>query len=603
MECALRKFSIPTVILTFLIGFTLSSEFIPLDYKSGLMFRELSHARPYFNRFKLIYRTNLTEFFLIKGEMEKCIDLIDRMCPDSFTNCTEHKFYLNKVTQLVDKAEEEISIYQVQETKPKNRRKRFIASINRFVDWIANFLDFRSAEEYDEKFKEIYQDSKEIQKLNFATTTFARDNVMLNREKFSQLTNGYNKIQLRYLRGENDHDKEAFVNRIMHLFNTWFLEHKFLSEQITKHLEGAIFGKFSQLIPIDQLTKDLRRLETLLPSGQKLPIDINEENALNIFKFSSTRASLFGDKMLIEISIPRVELDVYRAYEIIPIPFRFSNTSAIILPSMTYFLFNHDNMDYIPITKLEFDSAITNSANQRIINPHDNIYHNFNESCEIKIFMNASVTESSNYCNIKIIPSSNLFIPLNHISEYYLSIYSSVIIHEFCHGQTMTKQIFTNSGILKLTENCRIRSKGITIKPRISTEVHSENAISLTTNFDDMINTPIFEQLNNLSKTIEQREKYVPQIMIKDSVEDFNILTRRADELIEQAQIERELREPGNTEPKFSIWSFCTVFIVPIFNITIVILMIVLRSRFKQRRAATVIISNNQPTNKGIDQI
>lgn len=523
MAFSFRYFSIPTEILTLSIGLTLSAKFESMEYKSGLMFKELSIARPSYNGFKLVYRTNLTEFFLITEQIENCSIMIDHLCVPGNSLCLERKLYINKIIQLVKRTEKEISIYRNSATKTHSRSRRSFEFFGQIIDWFGSILDSKSAQEYDEKFNEVYQDSQRIRQLNLDTTTFAKENIILSGKKCTELADSYNKMEEQLFNHHSAVERNELLDKIERLANAWFLEHQFLSEQITKHLEGAIFGKFSQLIPIEQLTQDLGELELLLPDKQKLPINLGHENALNIFKFTATRATLYGNKMLIEISIPKVEIEVYTAYEIIPIPFKIGNVSAIILPSMTQFLFNHDTADYIPIQKIEYDSSITNSAGERIIKPRDNIFHDFQHNCEMNIFMNSSIVESSNLCNIKVIPNSNLFIPLNYINEYYLSIQSSVILHKFCFRKPLSKREISTSGILTLYENCRIRTKEITIRPRISSTIYSGKIISLM-DFNNVSLSVISDQLQNFSIFNEKKEKNIPQILIRDYLEDFTDL-------------------------------------------------------------------------------
>lgn len=470
------------------------------------------------------------------------------------------------------------------------------------MNWINGLLDSESVREYDKKFNEVHQDSQSIRQLSRDSTIFAKENIMLNAKKYEYMIKNHLELKGQF----DDHHKQylilekrqRLINNLEYLTRAWFLEHKFLAEQITKYLEGAIFGKFPQLISIEQFTRDLEELERLLPNKQKLPINLNKENALNIFKFASTRAIIYGENMFIEISIPKVEIDVYTAYEIIPIPFTIGNASAIILPAMTHFLFNHNTGDYIPIQEAEYKLSIENAVGEKIIKPRDNIFHDFRDSCEMYIFMNTASAESLRLCNVKVIPTSNYFIPLNYINEYYVSTQSTVTLHEFCFRKPLSKQTIDTSGILTLTENCRVRSKEITITPRISTTVHSGKIISLTTDFNNMSLETISEQIQNISTALVKDGKNVPRVLIKNYLADFTDLTKKADELIERAQIEGELRAITEHTSQVSWWDICCTFVVPIINILIVVLMIVLRSRYRQKRAATVIISNNQPMNE-----
>lgn len=96
MVISFRYFSIPTVILTLY-----KSE--PLEYKSGLMFKELSLARPSYNGFKLVYRTNLTEIFEIGKRVKEGGKMIRDLCIrwEGVHPCFEWGTYFDKMAQSI----------------------------------------------------------------------------------------------------------------------------------------------------------------------------------------------------------------------------------------------------------------------------------------------------------------------------------------------------------------------------------------------------------------------------------------------------------------------------------------------------------------------
>lgn len=80
------------------------------------------------------------------------------------------------------------------------------------------------------------------------------------------------------------------------------MEHQRLSSQILNNVENAITGKISKLIPLEILTKDIGKLAQMLEDNQRMPIDIQQEDILHIFKFSTTRAALIKKNYLYQLS-------------------------------------------------------------------------------------------------------------------------------------------------------------------------------------------------------------------------------------------------------------------------------------------------------------
>lgn len=301
-------------------------------------------------------------------------------------------------------------------------------------------------------------------------------------------------------------------------------------------LQGAILGQVTHLVPLDSLSEDLLELEKLLPDKLKLPVNIYKENALNIFKFATTRAAIYHNRMIIEINIPRIDRVTYTAFEIIPIPIQINNLSSIIIPSTTHILINQLTSDYIPIEKFEYTTAISNLDGSKIIRPLNNIFHDFHYNCEMNIFLNNSISLESDLCNSKIIRNSNIFIPLNNVDQYFLSLTSPIVLNEFCYNRIMKKYTLYSSGFITIPENCRINTKFITIRSKVSSKIEKTTIISLSSNFTS--NTTL---LNSLKKYNENYQKMLtspvlPEILIHDITKDFNKLIEKAEENIVQAE-------------------------------------------------------------------
>lgn len=420
---------ISIIVLFIFLNGTTAMEFEKKEYKSGLIFREKSKARISYDSFTILYHANVTDYFGIKNEVSKCIDHMIKICEISYQEICQIQI-ISKQHRLkyLEKDELDINMYQL---KSDIREKRAINFVGKFLHWAFGIMDADTAEEYDEKINDLQENAKELLKIDTHSLLFIKENIIANNKSFVELANYTNSIfkSIDILTKQNakQHNTDSLLLLLDKITELWLSEHNHISKQIKNHLDGAIYGKISQLVSIKQFTKDLTKIEQLLPENQRLPINIHKENALNIFKYAITKASLYGNKLLIEINIPKIDRELYIVYEIIPIPIMVNDYPIIIIPSMTYVLFDQNSAGYIPLLKDEFSNANINM--EMIIKPNDNIYHDYTENCEVNIFMNPSQELIIKLCNIKIIPRTNYFIPLNSNDQYYLSVITTQTFH------------------------------------------------------------------------------------------------------------------------------------------------------------------------------
>lgn len=553
------------VLFTYTLDHSEALEFIAQDIKSGLIFKELSLAKVSYDSFSLIYHTNLTDYFQMRSRMKSCMNKLNT---NFFTTGTEpRRAYYNHLLDYMQKSEMEINTFRTFNRSEHRRNKRAIEWVGKLMNVAFGVMDAETARDIDKKINELVEDTYELKKLNMETTTFVKENLITDKDNIENLAKKTNELIDRV-----ENIKDAAAISLAHqemdfIITTIWNSHQYFSNQILKHLEGAIYGKVSQLIPVESLRQDLITLENLLPEKQKLPINIRTESALNIFKFSTTRATLFKNKMLIEINIPKVDRETYNIYEIIPIPFKYDNISSIIVPTMTHVLINMDSTDYIPVTESEVTAGTFNSDNVKIVKPQDNVYHDFSYSCEMNIFMNTSVQISAKLCNFRIIPKYNLFIPLNQMDQYYLFLNSPVQFQEFCSKAIVQKHSFESNGILTLSEDCRMRTKHITLRPRLPTRIYSTNVVQLSTDFMNLSDSDLQEMFNNFTRNFMPGGP-IHQLLIQDSNKDYNNLIQKAEEALDQAKVETKMLNYEKTlkTTEYTIGEIMIYFIFPSIN-------------------------------------
>lgn len=219
----------------------------------------------------------------MRNQMKTCMSKLNT---NFFPSGTEpRKAYYNHLLDYMKKSEMEINTFRTfNKTNIDNKRKkRAIEWVGKLMNIAFGVMDADTARKIDEQINELMEDNRELKKLNMETTTFIKENLITDRDNFEKLSFRTNELinrveQIRDTAGINQaHQEMDFM--IATIWNS----HQYFSNQILKHLEGAIYGKVSQLIPVESLRQDLILLENLLPEKQKLPINIRTESALNIY--------------------------------------------------------------------------------------------------------------------------------------------------------------------------------------------------------------------------------------------------------------------------------------------------------------------------------
>lgn len=370
---------------------------------------------------------------------------------------------------------------------------------------------------------------------------------------------------------------EFFIAQGITLVQLKMLEHQRVSQQILNSLENAVSGKITQLIPKDRLIKDLEYVESRLKENQKLPIDFYHENPLHIFKYSQIRASLYGNRLLLELIIPVIERQKYTIYKIIPIPISINNATVIIEQSTKYIAMNNDDSQYIPISETEFRDAKFNLYGEKILKPAENVHLDYSHNCETNLFKSPDLDTIQKYCNLKVIPTSNYFISLHSNNNFYVKISSPFYIIEFCPGNISTTHRLSDDGIITLGKECRMVSDKISLRPQNNYKIETGDLIFITNISADVYN--IFATKLNFS-LLSFTPQYKKEILIQDHIPQFNRLYREAERIINRAARNKQWDDFSFESSNTSSFLYTLIFL----GILIIISLIIVISWFFYNR-------------------
>lgn len=559
-----------------------SMEFSENNYQSGLMFQGVSNARVTYDSFTLLYHADLEHFFEIKNHLEFLQARLIRICRIENTNYCD--ILLLTMLRRFGKMERNLADIDLYQIKTSSRPKRSIVATIGLVTGFIGLITTAQAVYYGHQIDKLKSNYFVLKKINADYLLFMRQNIITEKGAYTEikrvtdgLMNNFKKMNDVDLEWHTRGTREFIINRIVQIMNHWFLEHEDASELILTHLHSAIYGKYSHLIPVSQFKVDLIEIEKQLSEQQQLPINIHTDNPLNIFKFSTTRASIYENRLLIEITIPKMDRELFTLYKVIPIPIFSEGFLNIIIPSMEYVLVDQSTANFIPITEDEISNVPSNMNLEKIISPKSNIFHDYKDSCEMSLRLNPHGNNFKDLCNFRTIPSTNYFIVLHSFNKCFLSLAKSTSLIEFCPNKPIQSKRITKSGFLTLSENCRVQTDKITLRPRINTVVDTHFDIELVPDSANLTSNILGDLTRNISRP-EDLHSPEPSILIDNHIEKFNDLADEADLLMEQISDKNIFEESYRERIKHNL--FIVVGILIIFFICIFVLVYYLYMKF-----------------------
>lgn len=558
-----------------------SMEFNENNYKSGLIFEKISDARITYDSFSLIYHADITQYLGIKGEIQRGYGMLKRFCMFQGSFCDVAYITIDRRLAKLEKNEADINLYQL---KPQKKEKREIATamaVALAATFFIGLIDALRGKELANQIDELRADHDKITKIEHNGLLFLKENIITEEKVFKHLRNATSTLIKDFNQMKEDeyeeHGTTSFITRLEQLINHWFLEHEYASELILNHLHSAMYGRYSHLIPINQFKTDLIEIESQLSEQQRLPINIHTENPLNIFKFSYIKAAIFDTKLLIEISIPKMDHELYTLHKIIPIPIRSDDFVNVIIPSMEFVLIDQTTANFIPITADDLKNAPVNTNNDKIISPNSNIHHDFRDSCEMTLKLDPHSTNIKNLCNFRAIPSTNYFISLDSFNKYFIFLAKPTTLIEFCPRKQVTSKHISSSGFLTLTENCRIQTDRITLRPRIKTIVENHSEIQIISDLSNITHEVMADRVKNFSEPLDLNFSE-SSLLIDDHIQNFDELADRVDNLIEQTSDRNAFKDVNDSRMKHNLITIGGILLF--FFISITSLVYFLNAKF-----------------------
>lgn len=273
--------------LFFIISLCISLAYTDLTINSvpndtPIIFSKLGRAQLKYESIKLVYYADLKSFFGLKHNIKSAIDSVKK------THSLLNKPYY---TSAAGQLEHQLQLLYADEDRLMSyRAKRFIlcetcGKVNHFLFGV---MDSETARGYDEAINNVSMAAIQNRNLIRNQSAVFEAALHFNRNVFGRYESEINALSQK---SNNQSDKmvdiqlEITEQALIQVTKLLITEYYRIFGQIRRTMTDARSGKINELIPAEQLKRDLAKIELTLGSHQRLPIDDDHENIMHIFNF------------------------------------------------------------------------------------------------------------------------------------------------------------------------------------------------------------------------------------------------------------------------------------------------------------------------------
>lgn len=528
---------------------------------SPIIYSKLTEAHVSYENFKILYYFDIDYMYQLSKNIENIISNAEKLCQQIPTT------YCEVALQQVKKNRETIKngINRIDNYGTK-RVKRFCNWCGRGLRWATGVLDNAAAQVYDKKINELQNATITQHDLLRNQTYIMKTSMNISTMALEKLEQSIYNIDLEMMaKSKSLSTLQAAVkfSEIMQLIDMMNNEQQEIINQSKQTLTEAKLGKIPDIINEDQLNQDIKTIHNGLSSTQALPIDFKNEDSMKIFKYATTAAIKFDHKIMIEITVPITSREKYILYKTTAIPIKINNFTLIAKLQTRHFLMNRDETKFIPLRESDLETGLKIGESEMIYKPSAIVRLDKDNICEWKIMSEPSIEDVMKICEMKQIPNGNYVFEINQNDIYLISVYQEMKYIIDCNNQESVRKIVTQNELLKLKENCIVKTDSFTIQPHNSYTLNTSQVLKPELWTEVLPKNKLELWLGkNLTNIIESKPILVTEF------EQLHELINDAEELAENANVDLKLENVHEATAKSSfIW-------IIIVAIILIILMI-----------------------------
>lgn len=300
--------------------------------------------------------------------------------------CSQYKYQSNNfVSEINNNIEHVMKI--IETPKESHRLKRgLINLIGRVANVLFGVCDDADAEYFYSKIKDLEISKLRVSQLTAEQTQIMRSVIsnvnssLLEIEKVQiNLSDKYNYL-IHEMQAEKVHigilEFETALEEQVSLVNLILIQYAFETENLVSIINMAIQDLVhSSILDAKTLKEQIKDIKTQLPTGESLPINLDDSGISELLRISTTNVIYIKDVLVFDIEIPLVNSYEFILYRTIPLPINiFNNTYMIIVPTSHYIAIDKSRLYYLKLS--EIDLGKCKHVAKTIICPYDQqLYH------------------------------------------------------------------------------------------------------------------------------------------------------------------------------------------------------------------------------------
>lgn len=538
-----------------------SQDNIRLDFQqyainttSGLYFEEIGNMQVYHSEWSFVTYINLTYFTNEANNLEQTVNLIQQLCdsikmetnlqiPSSYCENTMPQLYLildelkEYSTKWFMNHESEAKQDTIFQNSRRRKKRGFFGSLTKrlffsmsedeaeFYKNQINALKMESVDHFllTKNHTTLFQESLEILNSSIQSQIIQRTALQKQLDEIENLLN-------------NSTASQILSNKFVELMQyTSFVITSFWEKQ--RYFFNAIATKSSsfQLIPPRIFMNELERVNQLVSRQDlQLPLPLNTENLPKFYQLTTTEGRIIDNNLVIRMSIPLVEAKKFQLYRVIGLPHRNENndTFTYIVPRHEHIAFDSFNEKFVTLTNDELKACHRLDRKNLVCKqtfPIKNAAYNL--GCEINVLRQTNQTQSCDEQTDKL--TDEVWIKLQHPNTFLYTLPKSQLVAIICPN-TRTKVVLDGSGIISLTQRCRVKSERVEIVAFQTIETKMIRNFTHSSN----INVNVSVEIENAKNVKSLSNPTLPDFSA-DETKQIRRISKELDEMHSQEQIAR----------------------------------------------------------------
>lgn len=530
----------------------------PVPTNIPAFFTKLADAHISFDSIAMIYHIDLAEYYNLTKIIGDTIELANEVCREMAPGeiCKAQVSQLNRQLQNALADDENM-------TAMRQRRG--------LCNWCGKLQGFLYGIMTEDDGKQIVNaintngnETQQLHNLTITQSKLFRASLDINRKQITelqnvltQLENQYNNIASNVQKQSDNQFSRSRINALAQLAESVLSEHLRVYSQLTRALSDAKNHRIPELIPLNVLSKDLKSMSTSLKPSQRLPTDLSREQLAHVFGYGEVKTLLIENNLLIQIIIPIAETEQYELHRFTPIPITTPNGKMVLRTRTHQFLLSNDKTKFIEVNERELENARISKTMEMLLRPAAAIQLKHNTNCIWSIFVDGIFGHSTQNCEFKPIPRTDLLITIIENEKYFISSENGTTIWQICH-ESQQHRAFMGNGVITLDPDCYMKTPDFILKPHLTTKFNQTHVLKMNLAVPNTTMT----QLTEMARAVEPKMNLtISKPTIIANAHDMDQLIEQADQLIDEANhhFKWQQLELKTHDLSFNFWSFATI--------------------------------------------